>query len=77
MHPCFYERDDGYPEADTMILNLAMLKAWIALMYQAVVQGEVDVISGFATDYRMAAFGLIILEDDHPSHPMMQRLYQR
>ena len=34
------------------------------LMYQAVVQGDVDVISGFSTDGRIASYGLVVLEDD-------------
>jgi osmoprotectant transport system permease protein len=35
-----------------------------ALMYQAVQQGEVDVISAFSTDGRLAAYDLVVLEDD-------------
>ena len=35
-----------------------------ALMYQAVAGGEVDVISAFSTDGRIAAFDLTLLEDD-------------
>ncbi len=35
-----------------------------ALMYQAVAEGEVDVISAFSTDGRIAAFELALLEDD-------------
>ena len=35
-----------------------------ALMYGALVNGEVDVISAFSTDGRIAAFDLAVLEDD-------------
>src|SRR5512134_2673135 len=35
-----------------------------ALMYEAVVQGEVDVISAFSTDGRIAAHGLRLLDDE-------------
>jgi osmoprotectant transport system permease protein len=35
-----------------------------SLMYQAVASGEVDVISAFSTDGRIAAFDLRLLEDD-------------
>jgi osmoprotectant transport system permease protein len=35
-----------------------------ALMYQAVAHGDVDVISAFSTDGRIAAYELVVLEDD-------------
>ncbi len=35
-----------------------------ALMYQAVAQGDVDVISAFSTDGRIAAYDIALLEDD-------------
>jgi osmoprotectant transport system permease protein len=35
-----------------------------ALMYQAVAEGEVDVISAFSTDGRIPAFDITLLEDD-------------
>ena len=34
------------------------------LLYQAVDEGQVDVISAFATDGRIPALGLVTLEDD-------------
>jgi osmoprotectant transport system permease protein len=40
-----------------------------ALMYQAVAMGEVDVISAFSTDGRIAAYGLELLEDDRGAIP--------
>jgi len=35
-----------------------------ALMYQAVAEGEVDVISAYSTDGRIAAYDLVLLEDE-------------
>lgn len=40
-----------------------------SLMYQAVASGQVDVISAFATDGRIEAFDLTLLEDDRHSLP--------
>ena len=38
-------------------------------MYQAVATGEVDVISAFSTDGRIAALDLVVLEDDRDAIP--------
>ena len=40
-----------------------------SLMYQAVASGEVDVISAFSTDGRIAALDLCVLEDDRGAIP--------
>jgi len=40
-----------------------------SLMYQAVSQGEVDVITAFSTDGRIAAQGITLLEDDRGAIP--------
>jgi osmoprotectant transport system permease protein len=40
-----------------------------SLMYQAVAQGDVDVISAFSTDGRIEAFDLVVLEDDRGAIP--------
>jgi osmoprotectant transport system permease protein len=40
-----------------------------SLMYQAVAQGNVDVLSAFSTDGRIAAFGLRVLDDDRGAIP--------
>jgi osmoprotectant transport system permease protein len=40
-----------------------------ALMYQAAAQGDVDVITAFSTDGRIAAFDLRVLEDDRGAIP--------
>ncbi len=39
------------------------------LMYAALAEGEVDLICGFATDGRIPAFGLRVLEDDRGYFP--------
>lgn len=67
----FTERDDGYPglskHYDFTFEEVVGMDP--SLMYQALVQGSVDVISGFATDGRIAAFDLVILEDDRQFFP--------
>lgn len=40
-----------------------------SLMYQAVAQGSVDVISAYSTDGRIAALNLVVLEDDRGAIP--------
>ncbi|MBD3232583.1 MAG: ABC transporter permease subunit [candidate division Zixibacteria bacterium] len=39
------------------------------LMYRAISQGEVDVISAYSTDGRIAAYGLVVLEDPRQALP--------
>ncbi|NLZ52737.1 MAG: glycine/betaine ABC transporter substrate-binding protein [Thermoanaerobacteraceae bacterium] len=67
----FTERDDGYPGlSEYYDFEFKDVKGMDpALMYQALVQGSVDVISGFATEGRIAAFDLVILEDDKQFFP--------
>ncbi len=67
----FTERSDGYPGLSEYYgFKFADVKCMDpSLMYQAVVQGSVDVISGFATEGRIPSFGLIILEDDKQFFP--------
>lgn len=67
----FTERDDGYPglskHYDFEFNDVIGMDP--ALMYQALVQGSVDVISAFATEGRISAFDLVILEDDKQFFP--------
>jgi len=67
----FVERDDGYPGLSKYYgFEFKDVKGMDpALMYQALVEGSVDVISGFATEGRIAAFDLVILEDDKQFFP--------
>ena len=39
------------------------------LMYQAIVDGQVDVISAFSTDGRIAAYDLVVLTDPRQAFP--------
>jgi len=71
----FSERPDGYPglrEAYGFGFG-RVFDLDPGLMYQAVRQGEVDVICAFSTDGRIPAYGLRMLEDDRgffpPYHP--------
>jgi glycine betaine/choline ABC-type transport system substrate-binding protein len=68
----FLARPDGYP-------GLVKHYGWSlerepkgmapGLMYKAIAEGDVDLISGFATDGRIPAFGLVMLEDDKQFFP--------
>lgn len=68
--PEFMERSDGYPgfkehygfEFETVQINNA-------LMYKALKEGAVDIISGYATDGRIEAYDLKVLEDDKTFFP--------
>jgi osmoprotectant transport system permease protein len=67
----FAERPDGYPgfrEAYGLRFG-AVLDIDSGLMYEAMASGEVDVIAAFATDGRIAAFGLKPLRDDRGFFP--------
>lgn len=66
----FIQREDGLPGLDRAYgLRLEIREMEIGLMYEAVRSGEVDVISGFSTDGRIAAFDLKVLEDDKNYFP--------
>jgi len=67
----FSERPDGYPGLRRAYgLQFGEVRDLDpALMYQAIANGEVDVISAFATDGRIAAFELQPLRDDRRFFP--------
>ncbi len=67
----FLERPDGYPGlAKAYGLRFADVRDLEpSLMYQALDKGEVDVICAFATDGRIAAYGLQPLRDDRDFFP--------
>lgn len=66
----FIERGDGYQGLKkTYSLDLEVKEMEIGLMYQAVKNGNVDLISGFSTDGRIEAFNLMNLEDDKNYFP--------
>lgn len=62
----FFEREDGY---DGLVshykLSFSSTKEMdIGLKYQAIDQGDVDIINVFSTDGRLKEYGLLVLEDD-------------
>ncbi len=68
--PEFMGREDGYNNISNkydLTFNTTILNN--ALMYKAVKEGLVDVISGYSTDGRIKAFNLKILEDDKHAFP--------
>src|SRR5699024_2900168 len=67
----FAERTDGYPGLiEAYDFEFKELKGMDAsLMYQAVEQGDVDVISGYSTEGRIAMFDVVILEDNKNFFP--------
>lgn len=68
--PEFMGRPDGYQKVvDTYGVDFTTTILNNALMYKAVYEGEVDVISGYATDGRVEAYQLRQLEDDRHAFP--------
>lgn len=69
--PEFSERPDGYPGLARAygfrFGRVYDLEA--ALMYRALAEGEVDVISAYATDGRIEALELVLLDDDRHFFP--------
>jgi glycine betaine/choline ABC-type transport system substrate-binding protein len=67
----FTERGDGYPGLSKHYgFEFKDVKGMdAAIMYQAVVEGDVDVISAFATDGRIPVYDLMVLEDDKNFFP--------
>lgn len=68
--PEFVGRSDGYPmlqETYGLSFDISTMNA--ALMYEAVVNGAVDVICAYATDGRIEAYDLVLLEDDKRAFP--------
>ena len=67
----FSERPDGYPGLQDAY-GFAFGKVFDldpGLMYKAVARREVDVICAFATDGRIDAYGLLVLDDDKDFFP--------
>lgn len=69
--PEFHERDDGYDELSEVygfnFKDNAVLDP--DLMYQAVNDGEVDVITAFKTEPKIDEYDLTVLEDDKNFFP--------
>jgi osmoprotectant transport system substrate-binding protein len=71
----FQEREDGLPGlkavyGDFELANFQAIDA--GLRYQALVQGQADVVVAFGTDGEIAAFDLVLLEDDMGMFPPYQ-----
>ena len=73
--PEFQAREDGLPGIQAAYGNFR-LKAYKAvdpgLRYQGLVNGEADVAVAFGTDGEIAAFDLVLLEDDKQLFPPYQ-----
>lgn len=68
--PEFMGRRDGDLGLRTVYgINLKPLVISDAIMYKAVHDGELDLISGYSTDGRIKAFDLVTLEDDKKIFP--------
>jgi osmoprotectant transport system permease protein len=66
----FFIRPEWHALRDSYGLNFAARRSFDStLMYAAVDQRVVDVISAFTTDGRIAAFDLVLLRDDHQVLP--------
>ena len=65
-NPDFYEKADGYPALqETYGMDFGDTRDIdIGLKYQALAQGEVDVINAFTTDAQLAVADVKVLEDD-------------
>lgn len=67
----FFEREDGY-EALKDTYGLAFKKTMdmdIGLKYQAMAQGEIDVMNIFTTDGQLSVADVVVLEDDKQMYP--------
>ncbi|MBW2374142.1 MAG: ABC transporter permease, partial [Deltaproteobacteria bacterium] len=61
----FFQRTEWAALVDAYGLAFARQRSMDpALMYEAVRNGDVDVISAFSTDGRIAAYGIVLLEDE-------------
>ncbi len=67
----FAVREDGYPKmAETYGFTFRSTRDMdSSLMYRAIAREQVDIISAFATDGRIAAYDLRVLEDDRGFFP--------
>ena len=66
----FFGRREWFSIRDTYALAFSDQRTMDpSLMYQAAASGQVDVISAFSTDGRIAAFDLLVLEDERGAIP--------
>ena len=71
LSPDFIGRADGLPGLESVYgLVPGEVRALLqAVKYQALAQGEVDVIDGYSTDGQIGRYGLVVLEDDRGFFP--------
>lgn len=73
--PEFEQREDGLPGISKAYGNF-QLKSYIpvdpGLRYEGLVNGQADVVVAFGTDGQLAAFDLVLLEDDKGLFPPYQ-----
>jgi osmoprotectant transport system permease protein len=71
LSPDFIGRADGLPGLEGAYgLVPGQVRALLqAVKYQALAEGEVDVIDGYATDGQIARYGFTVLEDDRDFFP--------
>ncbi|HEY5326142.1 MAG TPA: glycine betaine ABC transporter substrate-binding protein, partial [Mucilaginibacter sp.] len=68
--PEFMGRQDGNLGLQTKYgLNINALVISDAVMYKAAYEKQLDVISGYSTDGRLKAYGLVVLDDDKKIFP--------
>ena len=68
--PEFMGREDGYLGLKSKYhLNIRNVVISDAIMYKAEFERKLDVISGYSTDGRLKAYGLVILKDDKAIFP--------
>ena len=68
----FLEREDGFPglvQAYDLELAVPPGGMELGLIYQALMEDEVDLIAGSSTDALIEKFGLVVLEDDRSFFP--------
>ncbi len=66
----FFNRPEWFKLRDTYGLNFGQTVSFDStFMYQAVADGEVDVITAFSSDGRIEAFDLVVLDDPRHAFP--------
>jgi len=66
----FIHREDGYNGLASLYdLKMDVIEMDIGLMYDAINNKKVDLVSGFSTDGRIEAFDLVALDDDKSYFP--------